>query len=674
MSKLININVLNSAFPPESSENTLYQNICDQLKLDIAEVCKAAGSGHLGGSLSSVDLFATLYLGGHLRFSLDDPRHPFRDRVLVRGHLGPLRYPLFSLFGWVQEEELKKYRRLGSRMHGHESMRYLPGVDITPSGSLGMLLSYGVGSSIVAKNKAHEFKTYVFLGDGEEQEGNVSEAARHAANIGLNNLVCILDQNGKQLSRPTSDFNHKSDIAKIWEGYGWNVITVENGHDSTEIDQAYRAANSYHDAPTLIIAKTIKGYGLPGAEENFCGYHTISSCSGDVVDSFIDKQKAKLESRNITRTQLASEIQKSTTDIPLRLRAKLSLVADFPTVSPIDALDMNFDQAITHYYHELKSQLRNANNPDLYFLTADLMPTNMMKHCGIDDYKNFYDVGLREQHMMAMAHGISVTDPEARVHIHGGDAFSFRSLDQLNSAGQGESRMIILGDRAGLAHARNGSTHQTISQPFALNWQPNLVLLEPSDVEDYFACLNYTMKKNDKLYYLRVHSLAPQVLPKKGFSDKKLSPYYIVGDDVTNPDITIVTSGITTSYAWEALKTLTDKSINARLVNITAPSLIDTGLLELIEPDKPCLCIYNGHPEFLPSIISRQFMKFNRPPLPSSIQGHGFEEGTTGTTTELVEHFGFDSKSILEKVQAVLQDDVRRVIPAPKISSLKLEI
>jgi transketolase len=205
----------------ERSVSVAFSSVCRQLAYDIGAVCRAAASGHLGGSLSSLELMSTLYLGGHLRYDLDDPKHPQRDRVLMRGHLGPLRYPLFSLLGWVDDAELATYRRLGSRLHGHESMQHLPGVDITPSGSLGMVLSYGVGAALVSKNKPHPFTTYVFLGDGEEQEGNVSEAARFAANRGLGNLVCVLDQNGKQYSRPISDLNSQSDVAQTWRGYGW---------------------------------------------------------------------------------------------------------------------------------------------------------------------------------------------------------------------------------------------------------------------------------------------------------------------------------------------------------------------------------------------------------------------------------------------------------------------
>jgi len=158
-SKLHKINMLEKAgaLALDSQDSRIFKVLCRQLSLDVATACKAAGSGHLGGALSSVELMATLYLGGHLQLSTDNPRHEDRDRVLLRGHLGSLCYPLFSLFGWGKDEELPTYRRLNSRLQGHESMQDLPGVDITPSGSLGCMPDmYAMAHSIsVTDPSAH---------------------------------------------------------------------------------------------------------------------------------------------------------------------------------------------------------------------------------------------------------------------------------------------------------------------------------------------------------------------------------------------------------------------------------------------------------------------------------------------------------------------------------------
>jgi transketolase len=251
--------------------------ISAEVRRSVFETILHAQSGHLGASSSSVELMVSLYFGGILNYDQTNPKNPDRDRVLIRGHVGPLRYRIFSLIGWIPEEELMTYRQLGSKLQGHESMDLVPGVDITPSGSLGMVLSYGAGSALAAKAMHKNFKTYVFLGDGEEQEGNVSEAARHISNMNLDNIVVILDKNKKQLSGPTLRVDSGGDVRKIWECYGWNVVEIKNGNSIPNILDTF-ANIKYIKRPTLVIANTTKGLGIIGAEENFCGYHTISSC------------------------------------------------------------------------------------------------------------------------------------------------------------------------------------------------------------------------------------------------------------------------------------------------------------------------------------------------------------------------------------------------------------
>jgi len=243
----------------------LLEAICHEVRKGILEITLNAQSGHIGGCLSSVELMVALYFGGVARIDIQDPSHPERDRILVRGHLGPLRYKLFSLLGWIPEDELKRYRRLGSMLQGHEDMTKVPGIDITPSGSLGMLVSYGVGAAVALRRERRTSRVYVFLGDGEEQEGNVSEAARHAAHLHLSNLICVMDRNGKQLSCTTARVDSAVAIDALWRAYGWEVIHVEDGHSLSVILDAYRSLSASL-RPALLIADTIKGRGLPGAD------------------------------------------------------------------------------------------------------------------------------------------------------------------------------------------------------------------------------------------------------------------------------------------------------------------------------------------------------------------------------------------------------------------------
>ncbi|MGH9856720.1 MAG: hypothetical protein ACRD4B_02635, partial [Acidobacteriota bacterium] len=324
-----------------------------------------AGSGHLGGSSSSVELMVGLYFGGILKYDPANPRHPGRDRVLVRGHLGPLRYSLFSLLGWIDEDELSTYRSFGSRLHGHESMEDVPGVDITPSGMLGMGLSFGVGSAIALKTQGVPATIYVFLGDGEEQEGNVSEAARHASNMKLTNLVCIIDRNGKQLSQPTTDVDGGTDLATVWRGYGWSVREIKNGHSLSEVLSALQAPRATN-GPMLLIAQTIKGKGLNGTETHPSGYHTISTCPKEYVAQAMASEEVSLQ--EVTSQDLQAILSNRIAQVPRPADAHThdaSLRLEFA----VDSSD-DLEEELASYLARFTSLLKSNSSVRFYPATA----------------------------------------------------------------------------------------------------------------------------------------------------------------------------------------------------------------------------------------------------------------------------------------------------------------
>jgi transketolase len=435
-----------------------------------------------------------------------------------------------------------------------------------------------------------------------------------------------------------------------------NVVKLDNGHDPLAIDAVFRAINQQASVPTLIIAQTIKGRGLIGAENNFCGYHTISYCPVDRVDELTARLQAEISQSGVTRDELRAHIRAAVqpvTNIPVSTESAKNPTS-FTPVDVTPALGMNFHHACAHYYKQLSAQIDQPERPDYYFLTADLFPVDMAKECGLLNIRNYLDVGLREQHMYAMAHGISVTDPQARIHISAAEAFTFRALDQMNAAGQGESRMVILADKAGLANSRNGATHQSAVQPFGVNWLPNTTLLEPSDVEDYFTCLNYTLAQNDRIYYIRAHSLAPDLLPKQGFSQAEPRPFYEVGGPVDGADVTLVGSGITTHYLYKAQSHLAGQGVRAKVLNVTIPSALGADFVAAITPGRPCLCFYNGHGDFLPSVISPKILAQSGSQKPSLLKGYGFELGDSGTTPELIGKYGLDDAGVVRTIRAVL--------------------
>lgn len=614
------------------------------------EICLTADHGHIGGSSAAAELFTVLYFGDILRFNPSNPNDPQRDRVLVRGHLGPLRYKLFSWLGWLDESELNTYRRIGSRLHGHEDHRETPGVDLTPSGSLGMLLSYGVGAALGARNNGDDFRTFVFLGDGEEQEGMVSEAARHAAHLQLGNLIAVIDCNGKQLSNPVVDTDSSS-LAMIWEGYGWDVVHLEKGHDVPAVKTAYKSVLSASKAtgrPTVIIAETIKGIGLEGAREHFSGYHTISRLKSDAVERGITAIENSLGSAQISSVlEKVEEIKGQAKDAEMATWQPVSL-----NILPMETTPNHPDNCQFDYFSGLRQLVEQGviDRSHLYFLTADVTTVEVVKSLGLDKIFHFYNVGIREQHMIAMAHGLSVSYPQSRVLINSFDAFTYRGIDQLNAALQGHGNMIIIGDVAGITNSRNGKTHQTVGQPAALLAMEGLTFLEPWDAADTFACLNWALGESRRVVYIRIHSSSIECVPDT--QAKRSLSYYTVRESAHAPDLVIVGSGLTVDSCLAAADSLWSEKIHARVINVINPNALDEAFGNLIAEGKPVLTVYNGHPRVLRQAVADALLRGKA--RPSILDGVGFTIGNTGTFDEMRAWTGLDTAGVLSAAKRLL--------------------
>ena len=225
----------------------------------ILESLAEAGSGHPGGSLSAVELLVALYFHV-MRHDPKDPSWPERDRFfLSKGHAAPLLYAILAQAGYFPVEELMTLRKLGSRLQGHPYMG-VPGVE-APAGSEGIGLSLGVGVSLAAKLDRRTSRTYVLMGDGEQQEGQVWEAAMTASKYRLDNLTAIIDRNGIQQDGLTEQIMPLEPLAAKWRAFNWNVIEVD-GYDFSQLLDGFDLAANTRNRPTVVVAHTVKGKGI----------------------------------------------------------------------------------------------------------------------------------------------------------------------------------------------------------------------------------------------------------------------------------------------------------------------------------------------------------------------------------------------------------------------------
>jgi transketolase len=229
--------------------------------MEIITSTTTAASGHPTSSLSGVEVAVALYFGGILRYDPKNPHWPGRDRfILSKGHAAPLLYAVLAEAGFFDRSLLPTLRKLGSPLEGHPNMRRLAGVEAS-TGSLGQGLSLGVGHALAARLDKLDYRVYVMLGDGEIEEGQVWEAAMSAHKFKLDNLVAIVDQNGYQQTGPTAEVMDMKPLAPRWEAFGWAVQEI-NGNDMKEALAALQKTTTVKGKPSVIIAKTVKGWPI----------------------------------------------------------------------------------------------------------------------------------------------------------------------------------------------------------------------------------------------------------------------------------------------------------------------------------------------------------------------------------------------------------------------------
>jgi transketolase len=251
---------------PNTSNPVDLQALAKQTRRQIIEMITAAKSGHPGGSLSAVEIVVTLF-HDVLRHNPADPTWKDRDRfILSKGHAAPVLYAAMAQCGYTPADQLNTLRKLGSMYQGHPDVRFIPALEAS-TGSLGQGLSLAVGMALAARLDQSPSRTYVVLGDGEIQEGQIWEAAMFASFQRVDNVVAIVDYNKIQLDGFTKEILDLEPLADKWRSFGWHVIDTD-GHDIPSLQKAFTEAAATKGKPTVIIAQTIKGKGVSFMENN----------------------------------------------------------------------------------------------------------------------------------------------------------------------------------------------------------------------------------------------------------------------------------------------------------------------------------------------------------------------------------------------------------------------
>ena len=256
---------LNKTSPMQLDARIDYRNLRDKarfVRLETIRLIEIAKVGHYSSVFSCAEIFASLYYDV-MHLKPNDPTWPGRDRFLMgKGHAAVGLFPILADLGYIAQETLDSYTRLGSPLGDHPDMTKVAGIDFS-SGSIGHALSAGAGMALGGRMNQQDFCVFAMIGDGEMQEGQVWEAAMFAAHQKLSNLICIVDRNGYQLDGKVDDVMGVEGVAEKWRAFGWQVHEVD-GHDVVALTKLLRhlKSDSTRSTPACVIAKTIKGKGV----------------------------------------------------------------------------------------------------------------------------------------------------------------------------------------------------------------------------------------------------------------------------------------------------------------------------------------------------------------------------------------------------------------------------
>jgi len=462
---------------------------------DLVALC-AAGSGHAGGTLSVMDITAALYL----KVADHDPKNPSwpdRDRIIwSTGHKAPSLYLGLAVAGFCPVEDVMTLRKLGSAYQGHPHWLKLPGVEVS-TGSLGQGLSIAVGIALAAKLDGKGHKTFCLMGDGEQQEGQIWEAAMEAGHFHLDNLIGIIDCNRLQIDGWVKDVMEVEPLAAKYASFGWDVLRID-GHDMKQVVDALRLAKLVVGKPVVILADTVKGKGVSFMQDQ-AGWH-------GKAPNYEELTKALNElglSERIPVQQLLDKAKHYQAQVEQKLDSKMPKFTRDYWWNAGDTMKVKMEPTRKGFGQSLAE---NGNDERVVCLGLDISGSITISdfYSGKPERKKrWISMGIAEQSATSAAAGLA---KEGKLPVLGTYATfaAARNLDQIRtSVCYGNFNVMIAGAHGGVSVGPDGATHQALEDLFAMQGLPNMSVVVPCDVEETRKATNYLLLQHVGPKYIR---------------------------------------------------------------------------------------------------------------------------------------------------------------------------
>lgn len=654
-------------------------NAIRALSMDAVQKAK---SGHPGAPMGMADIAEVLW-NDYLSHNPDNPHWANRDRfVLSNGHGSMLLYSLLHLTGYeLSLEDLQHFRQLHSKTPGHPELGYTPGVETT-TGPLGQGLANAVGMAIAERALASQFNrpghqiidhyTYCFVGDGCLMEGISHEACSLAGTQGLGKLIVFYDDNGISIDGEVEGW-FTDDTPKRFEAYGWHVVPKVDGHNPDEVKAAIEMARSHDDKPSLIVCKTIIGFGAPNkqgkedchgaplgddeivaARQQLGWPHAPFHVPEEIYRGWDARERgSKHESDwNARLARYAEAFPAEAKELKRRLKGELP--ADLKSEAMVEAAQEKGETIATR-----KASLMSLNElgpqlPELLGGSADLAPSNLTFWKGAKAISqsepggNYMHYGVREFAMGAIMNGISA---------HGGfipyGATFLTFMEYMHNAVRLTALMnrqviyVFTHDSIGLGE--DGPTHQPIEQMGALRSTPNLSTWRPADAVETAAAWDAAVKRHGAPTAL---VLSRQNLPHQQRTRQQVAEIerggYILKDCDGTPELILIATGSEVGLAMDAAEALAAKGRAVRVVSMPSTSAFDSQPADYRESVLPSkvrsrIAIEASHYAYWYKYVG----------LDGRIIGMD-SFGESAPAGDLFKYYGFTVENVLEKAEELL--------------------
>ena len=602
------------------------------IRQSVVDMLIHAGSGHTAGSLDMADIFSYLYF-----YSIKhDPKNPswqYRDRVVLsNGHICPVLYATLAHAGYFEIDKLKTLRKFGSILQGHPDRNFLNVLE-TSSGPLGSGLSQALGMALAdrmdnAKTSGRKF--LCLMSDGELDEGNTWEAIMLAGREKINSLIAIVDRNNIQISGNTDVVMPLEPLANKWRAFNWQVIEID-GHNFIEIDRAVETAKMDSGKPTVIIAKTISGKGVPEFEGKY-EWHGKAPTT---------KEEIEIASRamGMITTADVSNMQASVTE-----------------VTPLYA-------SMRQAYGEALVTLANTNK-SIVALSADLSDST-----GLGEFKKkfpdrYIEVGVAEQNLVTVASGLA---HEGKIPF--ASSYSIfspgRNWEQIRTTiCYNNVPVKIVSTHAGLNVGADGGSHQALEDIALMRSLPNMTVISPCDAIETKKAIIAISKTQDPTYVRLPREKSPVITNEE--DEFKIGKAYIVFESKDDAGISIkikkeskqmvgiIATGPILAKALAVAKKLYAEGKKVGVMNISTIKPLDEDAVIKFAHKYGALVTCEEHQMSgglggaIAETLSAHF------PVPIEFVAVKDKFGQSGKPDELLEHYGLGEKDIYKAVERVM--------------------